>query len=140
MHLPVKAHYATLAMLALAQRFEAGELLPARAIANDHQIPTQFLGQILQQLRATGLISSTRGSSGGFTLQRAPDNISIAEIVDALCTSTPTTNACNGSSPLSETVQEVWDELQSKQREILENLTLGDLLKRTVDSQPMFYI
>ncbi|MGN6547632.1 MAG: RrF2 family transcriptional regulator, partial [Aureliella sp.] len=95
MQLPIKAHYATVAMLALAQNFESGQPVTARAIADDHDIPSQFLVQILQQLRAAGMISSTRGSSGGFRLEREPSTISLADVIEAVC---PASNAATPRS------------------------------------------
>ena len=56
MQIPVKAHYAAVAMLALAQRYQDGELVSARTMAEEHSVPNQFLVQILQQLRSAGLI------------------------------------------------------------------------------------
>lgn len=140
MQLPIKAHYATLAMLALTERVEAREPLPARKIAEEHHIPGQFLGQILQQLRSAGLITSTRGANGGFLLQRPPDAISVAHVVDALCSPSTGIGADENSSSLSRTVHELWEELRIKQREVLENITLSDLLARSNGSTPMFYI
>ncbi len=52
MQIPVKAHYAAVAMLALAKRFDDGELVSVKSIATEHQIPSQFLVQILQLLRS----------------------------------------------------------------------------------------
>lgn len=141
MQLPIKAHYATLAMLALAQRCDAGELVTARVIAHEQKIPSQFLGQILQQLRATGLITSTRGASGGFRLSQVPARISIAEIVDAVCVLNGACTPTESESPLSQIVSEVWEELNQKQREILEQFTLADLLAKLEKSPAaMFYI
>lgn len=140
MQLPIKAHYATLAMLAIAQRFEMREPLAARVIAADQKIPSQFLGQILQQLRAAGLITSTRGACGGFHLVKPPDQISIGEVVDAVCISASGASAAEEASPLSEVVQEVWDALRSQQRQFLEQLTLGELLQRSLAPNSMFYI
>ena len=110
-------------------------------IAREQQIPSQFLGQILQQLRAAGLIISTRGSNGGFRLSRKPATISIAEVVDAVC---PLTSSCTQTavgSSLSHVLNDVWQELEQQQRELLEQLTLGDLLLR-LEASPatMFYI
>lgn len=141
MQLPIKAHYATLAMLALAQRHGSSELVVARVIAREQKIPSQFLGQILQQLRATGLITSTRGSSGGFRLSSVPAKISIAEIVDAVCVLTSPCAPAETNAPLSQIVSEVWEELKQQQRELLEKLTLADLLARLEKSPAaMFYI
>lgn len=140
MQLPVKAHYATLAMLALAEKYESREVLPARAIALEQSIPGQFLTQILQQLRAAGLITSTRGSSGGFYLDRAPNCITLGEVVDAVCPAASSSTDTQ-SSPLSQVLNEVWEEVKSQQREVLDRLTMSELLARSQDSSNcMFYI
>ncbi len=140
MQLPIKAHYATLAMLVLADKYESREIHPSRQIAIEQSIPSQFLTQILQQLRSAGLISSTRGANGGFYLERPPENISVGDIVNAVC---PISQSLplESSSPLSEVVNEVWQELQGQQLALLERLTLADLLARCHDeSGAMFYI
>ncbi len=143
MQLPVKAHYATLAMLALAQNYASDKPLPARQIAGDHKIPIQFLGQILQLLRAARLVDSSRGPNGGFLLVRSPDSITVAEIIDAVC---PASESLVGQrdgdeqSPLHQAVCRVWDDLRSQQRESLAQIALGTLLERAADHSPMFYI
>ena len=140
MQLPVKAHYATLAMLALAEVYESQGLMPARAIAQDQDIPAQFLGQILQQLRSAGLIASTRGAGGGFHLRKSPDAITVGEIVDTVCPA-PAPAAIARTSRLCEVVGEVWEELQLRQRELLDQITLADLLSRAHPATTsMFYI
>jgi Rrf2 family protein len=141
MQLPIKAHYAALAMLALAERQKTLEQIPARVIAREQGIPSQFLGQILQQLRASGLITSTRGSSGGFRIARSPASITIAEVVDAVCSLTSSCTQSAEDSSLSRLLNEVWDEAEQRQRELLERVTLGDLLARLENSSSaMFYI
>ena len=140
MQLPIKAHYATVAMLALAQNFERGQPVTARAIADDHDIPPQFLVQILQQLRAAGMISSTRGSSGGFRLERAPSAISVADVIEAVC---PSSNAATprSSSPLGHIVHEVWTEVSLIERQHLQELKLSELCQRAESTaESMFYI
>ena len=140
MQLPIKAHYATVAMLALAQSFDRGRLLTVRAIADEHNVPAQFLVQILQQLRAAGMITSTRGSNGGFRLERAPSTITLADIIDAVCP--PTTNCSSESgSPLCSIARDVWNELSELQHQHLSRLTLSTLCERALEnSQSMFYI
>ncbi|MEM8734406.1 MAG: Rrf2 family transcriptional regulator [Planctomycetota bacterium] len=138
--LPIKAHYAALAMLALADQHSSGDPLPARVIAEQQGIPCQFLTQILQQLRSAGLVSSTRGASGGFVLERAPSRITLADVVDVICPSPGSEPEFRAGDSLSDTLQSVWDELQSKQRQILEGLSLSDLLERHRKDDVMFYI
>lgn len=143
MQLPIKAHYASLAMLALARHYQSGELLTARAIAQEHEIPIQFLGQILQQLRTAGLISSSRGSSGGFRLGRTPESISLATVVEAVCSGNVSENSALNQAldPDQRIVSEVWRELSELQSQFLEKMTLGELLRRaTPAASGMFYI
>ncbi|MCA9127976.1 MAG: Rrf2 family transcriptional regulator [Planctomycetales bacterium] len=142
MQLPIKAHYATLAMLCLAQRYASGELMPARLIAKQQRIPLQFLGQILQQLRAAGLILSTRGSNGGFQLSRDPAEINIAEIVDAVYSCGGNLAGADHANPMAKVVLDLWCEVSGAQQALLERLHLGDLLSRVDqhDSLNMYYI
>ena len=142
MQLPVKAHYATLAMLALAEQYASEQLLTAKVIAREQNIPGQFLGQILQQLRASGLIGSTRGSSGGFRLSRLPAQISIAEVVDAVCPWSQESGVVDDAeTPLASAVQSIWGELNQQQRDLLERVSLDELLSRVaITPATMFYI
>ncbi len=141
MHLPVKAHYATLAMLALAEKHSSGELLSARSIASEHSIPPQFLGQILQQLRFAALITSTRGANGGFQLSRCPDTISLAEVIASVCTASQREIDCK-DSPYSEVVQAVWLHLEQQQLESLGQISLAELVARgnAVDKESVITI
>jgi Rrf2 family protein len=141
MQLPIKAHYATVAMLALAEKYTARDVLPARLIAREHGIPNQFLGQILQQLRAVGLISSTRGANGGFYLQRSPESITVAEVVDAVVAPSAGLPNSEATSALGAAVLGVWEELDVQQRAVLERVSLFDLLARVeLKTEAMFYI
>ena len=143
MQLPVKAHYAALAMLALAKRWETRELVTAKAIAQEQGIPNQFLLQILQQLRSSGLITSMRGANGGFLLNRAPSQINLSQVVDSVCPCTPqelNASAIKVGLEAESVIQAVWGEVADSQRSILEQASLSNLLARMSETQPMFYI
>ncbi|MEZ6134209.1 MAG: Rrf2 family transcriptional regulator [Pirellulaceae bacterium] len=140
MQLPIKAHYATIAMLAIAKHFATGEQVPARLIAGEHEIPSQFLGQILQQLRSAELIVSTRGANGGFRLARAPSAICVADIVDAVCGLACGAASTGSTTGVSQVVNEIWLELAAQQREYLQRLSLDLLLSRCQPAATMFYI
>ncbi len=47
-------------------------------------MPERFLLQILRNLVAHGILSSTRGVDGGYTLERKPDEISLLEVIEAI--------------------------------------------------------
>jgi Rrf2 family protein len=46
--------------------------------------PRNYLGKILQQLARNGLLESQKGLGGGFRLARAPESISLFEIIASL--------------------------------------------------------
>ena len=60
------------------------DLFSARALHKTLGIPWQYLRQLLTSLSKDGFIISTQGRTGGFRLSRSPENISLADIVDAV--------------------------------------------------------
>src|SRR5204863_5539649 len=79
-----KLEYAMRAMIELAQRRADDVLVPAREIAERQQVPLRFLEQQLGALSKAGLVESFRGSGGGCRLARAPEDITVAQIADAI--------------------------------------------------------
>jgi Rrf2 family protein len=67
--------------LALAPR---GEFISAATVAERQSIPLAFLGKIANQLAIAGLVRTQRGATGGMMLGRAPADISILDVVQAL--------------------------------------------------------
>jgi len=140
--IPARAHYAVLAMLELAKRQASLKPVALREIVDTEQIPMPFLVQILQQLRTAGIVTSLRGSSGGYRLLRPASEISLLEIVEAVCpgliASEPVVEV---DSVAGSVVRDVWRQLAVQQRELLQQLTLTDLLERTkFAAEAMFYI
>lgn len=73
--------YAIRAVLYLAVNTDAEQKLGAKEIAEALDVPKSFLAKILQQLSKHQLISSTKGSGGGFYLSEADRNITIKDVV-----------------------------------------------------------
>lgn len=140
MQLPVKVHYATLAMLALAAKYSSKDPVSARAIAQEHGIPSQFLTQILQQLRSSNLVTSTRGANGGFLLENSPESISLADIFDSICPTSGSSATEEESSVYASAVHAVWEELRQQERKTLKSVNLNELLERAGSNTDMFYI
>jgi Rrf2 family nitric oxide-sensitive transcriptional repressor len=53
-------------------------------IAAGTRVPAGYLSKVLQKLGRSGLVRAQRGLNGGFTLTRAPDDITALEIVNAV--------------------------------------------------------
>jgi len=75
--------HAIRAMVYFARQPE-GKLCKAREIAAKGQIPSPFLGKILQQLRQHHLLESVRGSHGGYRLEVPADKVRMIEIIRAV--------------------------------------------------------
>jgi Rrf2 family protein len=87
LRLSKKADYALMAMKHLAQR--DGEALAsaassAREIAAQYDIPHELLAKVLQRLARRGLLDSTQGTHGGYTLGRPARSISVADVIEAI--------------------------------------------------------
>ncbi|ABI76371.1 rrf2 family protein [Hyphomonas neptunium ATCC 15444] len=61
-----------------------GAGLPAAAIAAFHDVPPAYLAKHMQALARAGIVTSARGASGGYRLARAPEEINLLQIADAV--------------------------------------------------------
>jgi len=82
LRLSKKADYALIAMKHLASN--ARPSTSAREIAEQYDIPIELLAKVLQRLVRTGLLVSTQGTRGGYTLSRPPKSISVADVIQAI--------------------------------------------------------
>src|SRR5258705_13563490 len=78
-----KARYALHALFLLAGR-TIGEPVMIAEIAAKARVSRKFLEQILLDLKRRGILTSVRGKHGGYTLGRAADKISFAEVIRAI--------------------------------------------------------
>jgi len=78
--------YAVRAMLFIAAREPSA--VRASELARSLELPRNYLGKTLGALARVGLLSSTRGPSGGFRLGRAADSITLIDITHAFAPAT----------------------------------------------------
>ena len=83
-----KAEYGVRVMAHLARRNANGSPdsspIPLGAIAEAEGLPLAHLEHLVARLRRAGLVESRRGAHGGYSLARAADGITMAEVVEAL--------------------------------------------------------
>jgi Rrf2 family protein len=94
LRLSKKADYALIAMKHLALRESSSS---AREIAEQYAIPTELMAKVLQRLVNRGLLSSQQGTRGGYLLAKAPDSISVADVIQAI-DGPLTVTACSAQS------------------------------------------
>lgn len=128
MKLSAKAEYACLAVLALAGSGPEDPPLRIREIAEEHGIPERYLVQILLQLKAAGLVLSTRGASGGYRLARLPERISLAEVLSAI--DGPQLHR-EPAGPAARSLEAVWRDVREAERAVLERTSIAALAQRS---------
>jgi FeS assembly SUF system regulator len=100
MRLTHLADYAVVIMTAAA-RAPSGARLSASALAAETGVPLPTAQKLMGRLAGAGLLSSVRGAGGGFVLARAPAEISLADMVEAVEGPIAMTQ-CSGSDEASE--------------------------------------
>ena len=137
-----RTEYACIAILELASRYDSANPARVRDLAQTHDIPLQFLVQILLQMKASGFVVSTRGKSGGYQLNRPPQQITLGEVMSAI--EGPRSQGEDGRQPgssISRALRNVWDEAGQAQQEVLQSVTVAELLEQTRDVPgAMYYI
>lgn len=132
MRISAKADYAVRAATTLAAGAAEDKPLKGEAIATSQRIPLPFLQNIFTELRHHGLVNSKRGSDGGHWLARPADDITVAEVIRAV--EGPLASVRGESAEEldyasdSEPLRNVWLALRSNVRQVLESVTLADLV------------
>src|SRR6478672_8416748 len=123
------------AMIELALGPDPEALVPAREIADAQGIPLRFLEQQLGALHKAGLVESFRGAGGGCRLSRAPEDIHVADIVDAIEGPLYPMNCLNDADHTCFAdshcgLQELWGDVHVAIRQVFERMTLADMVAK----------
>jgi Rrf2 family protein len=131
MRVSAKADYAVRAAIELAAADEEGPIKGER-IANAQKVPLRFLENILGELKHARLVHSQRGAEGGYWLSRPADEITLAEIIRAV---EGPLASIRGERPeeleyrgAAKPLQVVWVALRASIRDVLEEVTLADVV------------
>ncbi len=135
MRISAKADYAVRAAAELAAATGGG---PVRAeeIATAQHIPLNFLLNILSDLKLARIVQSYRGAQGGYRLTRAPEKITLAEVIRAV--EGPLANVHEARPEelryegAAEPLRDVWVAVRANLRAVLESVTLAHLVKGTL--------
>lgn len=121
-------------------RAERGSLHAARELAEAAELPLPVVSKALKSLARRGLLTSHRGAKGGFSLARAPEEISVADVIDALdgpvglTECTIATGECQRESICG--VREPWQHINLAVLRTLRQVTLRDLIDGPRDVFP----
>ncbi len=133
MHLSTAAELGIRGMAYLAVNYHKGPVTMSK-ICQEQDLPRQYMVKLFTALGRASLVHSRRGRSGGYTLTRSPEEISILDIIEAvegplalnLCQKRP--SLCRWSNDPECQIHPMWDELQAITAKILGEFYLDRLL------------
>ena len=130
MRLSKMTDYAVVMMVHMGQT--PGRVFAASQIADETGVTQPTVAKLLKELTRGGLLTSIRGVNGGYVIDRAPADISVAEVVEVLegpialtaCVDGADDN-CNVESLCG--MRGNWNKVNSAIRTALEGVTLADM-------------
>lgn len=151
MKLTTRGHYSVKALLDLSLQ-PVGQVSSVSNISARQSLPAPYLEKLLIELRRSHIVSSVRGAHGGYRLAKAPAQISLGQILEAVGESTnalassmvgnppndlthhTVNNEANNEAPHDTLIgaedwvtSMLWQRLHQKLKEAFDSITLEDL-------------
>ena len=142
MKLSTRTRYGIRAILELAQN-NSKRPLQLRIIAQHQDISVKYLEQLMSILRSAGFVRSMRGAKGGYMLAKAPNQVKLSDVFDCLEGHVTTVecvedeNYCARSADC--VARQVWAQVQEAIKDVLQSITLQDLVDRAKDKKMLDY-
>jgi Rrf2 family transcriptional regulator, iron-sulfur cluster assembly transcription factor len=140
MKLTSKGRYAVMALADLA-KFNSANPVSLRDISLRQGISLDFLEQIFSKLKKHNIVKSIRGTNGGYILSSDPEQIKLANILNAVDEEVKTVQCkkeskkgCNGKTSKCIT-HNLWDELEIHINDFFEKKNLKDLINKDSESR-----
>ncbi len=132
MKLTTKGRYAVTAMLDLALHGTSGPVSLAE-ISVRQEISLSYLEQLFSKLRRSGLVTSTRGPGGGYSVARQLSEVAVSEIIVAVNESVDATQ-CGGKENCHShgrcLTHDLWEGLSAQIEDFLSSVSLQDMIDR----------
>lgn len=134
MKISTKGRYALRLMLDLAVHAESG-YTPIKAIAERQNISDKYLEQIISTLGRAGYVKSVRGAGGGYMIAKDPSEYTVGMILRLTEGSLAPVACLEGDVNTCErqescTTLLVWKKLYAAINDVVDNITLADLVEK----------
>ena len=126
-----RTDYATRAILALV--IEGGGPMKLETLARRTAVPQSVLEQVMPTMRTAGIVRSERGPSGGYRLNKAPDEITLERVVRLFQGPLAPISCATRHNPepcpmgLGCSLRDVWEELRDATITLLGTVTFAQL-------------
>jgi Rrf2 family protein len=99
-HLSKKVEYGLIALRHMAMH-PMGQVFTAKELAREYDVPYELLAKVLQKLARSGVVISTQGVRGGYSLGRDPKAMTVASIIQIIEEEKPMIAECYVEGPES---------------------------------------
>jgi Rrf2 family protein len=148
MKISAKARYGLASALSMAVKYDSRECITLISLAEELKISKIYLEQVFALLKRGGVVTSTKGSQGGYSLSRPPKEIPVYDILSSIETSlyekTDDTVAESDESIEKAMRETVFDALDEAIKNTLNGISLEDVRltaeKYKNDSDYMYYL
>lgn len=133
LQLSKKVEYALIALRHMAMN-QRGQVFTAKEIAAKYSISYELLAKVLQKLTKSGVIVSTQGMRGGYSLAKKPDQIQVSYIINVIEEEKATIAECyaDGGESCSIfaacTIRKPLGKMQHNLNALFENTTLEQIV------------
>ncbi len=142
MKLSTRSRYGIRAILQLAENYGNGPL-QLRVIARDQGVSIKYLEQLMAMLKSAGIVRSVRGSKGGYILAKSPGQVKVSDCFQCLEGPVITTECVKDKSFCERSndcvARQVWAEVQGAVMEVLQSMTLQNLVDRAKNNNTINY-
>jgi len=135
LNISVKGEYALHALFDLSLQ-KPGEPIKIADIARRQKIPQKFLELILAGLKQGGFVESRRGAEGGYLLSRAPDAITVGEVLRFVEGSK--SNKTSQRRPALDPFAETWRRVEHSISSVIDHTTFAELVRTWQDKQSKY--
>ena len=138
MKLTTKGRYGLRAVIDLAM-YAKKEPVSLSDVAERQNISISYLEQLIAKLKKAGIVQSTRGAQGGYALAKAPEDISVGEILRALegslspvdCSAVDGEGETECSASNFCVTKYVWKRINDSINDTVNNMFLSELLEES---------
>jgi Rrf2 family transcriptional regulator, cysteine metabolism repressor len=137
--LSVKSDYAARAVFWLAQHYTDNSAHRVEEMASNQSIPSNYLVQILIELKSAQIVRSVRGKEGGYLLARPPAEITMGDVLRCIHGQVFDTPALSDSECPPE-LRKAWGTLQKSLNDAADGITFQQLVDQSAEKGKMYYI
>lgn len=132
MKISTKSRYAIKLMLDIAENEYKGNV-SVKDLSERTKVPVKYLEQIVNVLSKNGLVTSHRGSQGGYTLSKGYENFTMGDIIRVM-----EGNITDDYIDDGETINSFWHKLYKSLNDCMDSVTLGDIIEKEKNKNSIY--